>query len=54
MLLSDIIKNKNLIKVKNFKLDKRIKYITSNSKLVRKDSILCKFHNNALTTSQKK
>ena len=40
MLLSDIIKNKNLIKVKNFKLDKRIKYITSNSKLVRKDSIL--------------
>ena len=40
MLLSDIIKNKHLIKVKNFKVDKRIKYITSNSKLVRKDSIL--------------
>ena len=40
MLLSDIIKNKNLIKVINFKIDKKIKYITSNSKLIRKDSIL--------------
>tara|TARA_B100001540_G_scaffold93910_1_gene84716 strand:+ start:293 stop:607 length:315 start_codon:yes stop_codon:yes gene_type:complete len=40
MLLSDIIKNKNLIKVTNFKIDKKIKYITSNSKLIRKDSIL--------------